>query len=305
MNRPLNSPTLIVSRRGAISWDALATAIGILVVFVLGSRWLWIKYSRSQIESQSPYVPLNPEDPTQRLTTDEILQRLLTAVDRRDYGVITVYAKALFEDRADVDLNPAIDGLRDPVLRAALDGDVKLFESLAAARSAFGGADDAGRRAIHVVAANNHSELVRWLVGNNLAQVDEPVRATGLTPLHIAASESATDAVAALLALGADSTKVTARNRNVLHSAADRGAILGAAAVLNGVDLRTRATLITAQDDEGNTPLHLAARSGRADLVRLLVEAGSSRGTHNAAEKTAADVAGDEGHDDVVALLTE
>jgi hypothetical protein len=286
-----------------VSWDVLATIVGILVVAALGSRWLWIKYGQHQRVAQSPYIAVNPEDPTGDLSDEEILQRLLAAVDRRDYGAIEVYAKALFEDRSDIDLQPAVAGLRDPVLRAALDGDVKLFESLATARSAFGGADDAGRRAIHVAAANNHANIVRWLIERDFGAINDPIRGTGVTPLHLAAAENATDAVAELVRLGADANSVSARNRNALHYAADRGASLGAAALLTAIDLPTRAALITAQDDEGNTPLHIAARAGHLDVVTVLLQAGSSPLAKNAAGKAPADLATDEGHADLVDLL--
>lgn len=54
---------------------------------------------------------------------------------------------------------------------------------------------------------------------------------------------------------------------------------------------------------DGWTPLHCAAWNGRSDVVRLLLEAGAQKDARTKAELSPLDLAADNGHAAVTALL--
>jgi ankyrin repeat protein len=60
---------------------------------------------------------------------------------------------------------------------------------------------------------------------------------------------------------------------------------------------------INAQDVEGDTPLHDAAKYGHVQVVQALLKAGADRSIVNHERKLAADLAKANGKDDVAAML--
>jgi ankyrin repeat protein len=113
---------------------------------------------------------------------------------------------------------------------------------------------------------------------------------TGRSVVLVAVEAGHPRVVDALLAAGAD--------LDVFCSAA-----LGRANeldILVGLD----PTLVAKTGPDGATPLHLAARFGHADAIRVLLGHGADRACLDAAGMSAVDLAGAEGHDEVVALLT-
>lgn len=71
-------------------------------------------------------------------------------------------------------------------------------------------------------------------------------------------------------------------------------------AVANGADLEARTSLGTYED---MTPLMMAAAAGHARVVELLLEAGADRTARRDSGETAAQLAEEAGHAEVVALL--
>ena len=67
--------------------------------------------------------------------------------------------------------------------------------------------------------------------------------------------------------------------------------------------LLSRGRALDIQDDDGNTPLIIAAEGGRADVVQMLLEHGAQRSIQNRQGLTALDAAATNGHDDTVRLL--
>jgi hypothetical protein len=69
--------------------------------------------------------------------------------------------------------------------------------------------------------------------------------------------------------------------------------------------LKAKPELANARDNNGQTPLHVAAQRGMADTTRLLVNMGADPALKNAAGKTAADIARATGSSSVVQILQE
>ena len=113
--------------------------------------------------------------------------------------------------------------------------------------------------ALMMAALRGRSDWVRRLVERG-AQVNRE----GWTPLHYAASGPSTEAVAALLDLGAAVDPRSPRGSTPLMMAAQYGTEQTVdLLVRRGADLRQR-------DDQGSSVLDYARRSGREPLVRLL-----------------------------------
>jgi len=102
------------------------------------------------------------------------------------------------------------------------------------------------------------------------------------------------------LAAGADPNSVEGKSgRNALHKAAFWGHIQATNFLLK----ECKATGFNAQDYNGDTPLHDAARFGHLDVVEALVRGGADPSTKNAKGNDVFDVADDYNKPEVVALL--
>jgi hypothetical protein len=109
------------------------------------------------------------------------------------------------------------------------------------------------------------------------------------TALHAAAAGGRADCVAALLALGANSTAATAAGYTPLHAAAAAeddagGAECAAALAAAGADPRAR-------NADGDAPLHRAAANTRIAAARRLLALGADVAARNREGRTAADEA--------------
>ncbi len=287
----------------AFSTDITITLIIFATIFAVGGYWLYHKYTAPQQAGNPPYISQPPPIPEDTLSDDEVLQRLLTAVDRRDYATIEVYAISLFAERSDIDLELAINGLRDPVLRAAINGDVQLFNALVVAKPAFGGFDERGRRPIHLAASGDHHEAVKWLIEHVGADINDPIVGTRLTPLHLAVSEGATATIRFLVENNADLLATSAKGQTPLHYAVARGNHTGASELLDATGSQSMKNGIGAQDTNGDTPLHIAARKGDYATALALLSAGASKAILNNANQNPHDVAYTSGHDELATKL--
>ncbi len=134
-------------------------------------------------------------------------------------------------------------------------------------------------RALPIQVASDQSEGVRLgtlaALGRD-AEVAAALRSTGAIPvtpkdepnlLHRCAQAGASEAVAALLELGANTKTRTANDDSALHLAAGCHRTAVVAKLLAG------GASTAALNAEENTPLHLAANNCAADVCRLLIEA--------------------------------
>ena len=140
-------------------------------------------------------------------------------------------------------------------------------------------------------------DAARLLLDNGAA-VD---RATedGRTPLYVACENGHVDAVRLLLDQGADVDRATNNGSTPLYAACNEGHVDAARLLLDNGAAVDRA------QKQGATPLFITCVVGHIDLARLLLEKGAEvdRATNTARGRTPLDIAKEEGHSAVVALL--
>jgi len=102
------------------------------------------------------------------------------------------------------------------------------------------------------------------------------------------------------LASGADPNSVEAKSgRTALHKAAFWGHIQATNFMLKECKVK----IVNAQDYNGDTPLHDAARFGHSDVVEALIGAGAQASIKNTEGKDVSDVANDYDKHEIVALI--
>ena len=205
------------------------------------------------------------------------------------------HAQAMIDALRARDVAAAETILRDHPAVASHRG--RKGESLAIA-ALFAGAEDLARRLAAVPALREAAalgdlpRLRELLEGADAATLDARGN-DGWTALHLAAFFGRADAVAALLAAGADARAVSANAtaNTPLHAA------LAGRAGLEIVDaLLARGADAGAVAGAGVTPLHLAATRGDAALVKRLLARGADPRAAMTTGRTPADIAGDRGH---------
>jgi uncharacterized protein len=143
-------------------------------------------------------------------------------------------------------------------------------------------------------ASSGDGDEVRAALDNGFA-IDGQTK-DGQTALMVAARASRQDIVHFLLSKNADSALKTIGGLTALHMATyqerEEPAIIRLL-ITNGVDRN-------AKDNDGDTPLHLAAAFGRALLVRELLDCGVERDPVNNSNQTPLHVAANSGYAEVV-----
>jgi ankyrin repeat protein len=154
--------------------------------------------------------------------------------------------------------------------------------------------------ALYIASRHGRFTVVRFLLKHDL---DVDFRAfLGGTPLHWAYFGGSRPVVTALLEAGADPTLRDAE----FHCRPAAFGICVAASwgivpVVKRV-LRLDPSLVNVRDGRG-TPLHEAARTGAAPIVRILLKAGAAPTARDANGQTPLDLAKSHQHDEVVDLL--
>ncbi|KAF8396126.1 hypothetical protein HHK36_017738 [Tetracentron sinense] len=166
----------------------------------------------------------------------------------------------------------SIDGPfgRNPLHAAVLTNSPKCTRLLINARpDLIKLADSSGKTALHYVAEANSFKITRMLLMKDVtcAHVQDN---DGNSPLHVAASLGGHRTVQAIIKHCPDSTEVLIKTgRNALHLAVSKNTILNVKRILKIPEMRE---LINGQDDEGNTPLHIATMYHHYMMVRQLIK---------------------------------
>lgn len=212
-------------------------------------------------------------------------------------------------------------------LHLATDAAVELLLSLGASSSA---KDRNGSRPLHHAATHNHASAVAALLKagananafNSAQQTPLHLACTsgarkavsllveagafvdasdaqGLRPLHLAAQHGHDRIVRGLLRAGADAEAVCRRGWRPVHYAASAGVV----EALLGVSVDVDVSAGGAEGGGGTTPLHIAARNGRREVVEVLLGAGADVGVVDGVGNTPLFAAIGGGHADVVDVL--
>ena len=220
------------------------------------------------------------------------------------------------------------------ILQAAQDGDIRVIRKRLRT-SLFRKSEDVNRRddrectALHYAAKTSNCAIARLLLdkGADLTAEDKH----GWSVLHYAVRYGKEEMLEFLIHRGADLHAKEKRGLNVLHLAARNGQADKARLLLenganvhecqsqgwNSLHLAVRHgqpdTIITLLEygihiDAGNggwTALHLAALNGHVDIASILLNKGAAYSLNNKDGQTALDIAREEGHEIIVAIIME
>lgn len=139
--------------------------------------------------------------------------------------------------------------------------------------------DDKGLTPLHVAVLHDQIVIVDFLLDRetdiNAADAD------GLTALHYACIKGHQNILLLMLHANADSTVMDSRRNTPLHLAVDRGHENCVKALLYLSEHMKVSVNANAANDNGDTPLHLAARWGYCAIVHILLEYGANCGLSN------------------------
>ncbi|HVN77627.1 MAG TPA: ankyrin repeat domain-containing protein [Terriglobia bacterium] len=157
---------------------------------------------------------------------------------------------------------------------------------------------------IHEATALGRLDRVESLSQDDPATLD-PFSPDGFTPLALAAYFGHTKVVNWLLEHGAD-PNISARNATKvmpLHSAAAQKDSVAAVAISK--DLLDHGAQVNARQQAGWTPLHQAAASGNAELLKLLLSHGADRSATSEDGRTPIQMAEANNHSYAVEILRQ
>ena len=153
------------------------------------------------------------------------------------------------------------------------------------------------RTPLHLAAANGHLEIVQILL-DRYVYVNVAASWENRTPLHEASLGGHVNVMRLLIQNGADANTDL---RGLLRSASllkARSAETVRLFIQLGVD-------VNAQDENHESPLHLASSAGNAETVHLLIKLGVDVNTRNGSGKTPLHLALSKGNDKTVQKLIE
>jgi ankyrin repeat protein len=168
--------------------------------------------------------------------------------------------EALIKDNPDLVFSKDIAGAT-PLLVAAAKGHRDVAELLLAHNAEVDAKANNGRTPLHMAASNGHQDVVELLLGHK-AEVNAK-DSDGMTPLHYAAANSYKDVAELLRQHGGQDFPTPNR---LASGAYPQKNLNHALVVTSNTDVATR-------DDNGRTPLILAADDG--DTIRRLIAAGA------------------------------
>ncbi|XP_075241022.1 transient receptor potential cation channel subfamily A member 1 homolog isoform X2 [Convolutriloba macropyga] len=153
---------------------------------------------------------------------------------------------------------------------------------------------------LHKAASYNREKAIEFLLQNgaNIDAVDED----GYTALLVAAYKGHEAVTEQLLNAKADASVVDSLGKNLLHMVAETESVPLAKKLLEKSDVKD---LLSERDQVGNTPLHVAARNGTAEMLRVFYDKGGDITMKNEDEQTVLHLAADYGRTTAVKLICE
>ncbi|WAC20850.1 ankyrin repeat domain-containing protein [Luteolibacter sp. SL250] len=207
--------------------------------------------------------------------------------------------------------------------RACQEDNVEVMKRFLAGGFSKDARDGNGNTALHVAAVAGAENAAKYLLDKG---VPVDVRGqTGRTPLMAAVVADKPKMVKWLLRQGADPklkdeenfkalmlavrdgsagsvAELASYDREDLDAALLLASLLGKTAVIDSLT-NYGASVYARMEDDGRTPLMIAAENGHKEAVNLLLEIGASRYTTDEQGRTAANLAEEAGHAEIVALI--
>ncbi|XP_018425576.1 PREDICTED: ankyrin repeat domain-containing protein 35 [Nanorana parkeri] len=146
-----------------------------------------------------------------------------------------------------------------------------------------------GQSAFHLAAARGLTECVNVIISHKVeinAKTDD-----GCTALHLAASNCHPEIVKQLLQHGAHEDSIDFHSRTPLHCAATSGCVSSVLLLCDAED-----TILDAADDDGRTPLMIAAQRNHPTVCSLLLDRGANVNLCDRDKKTALILACEKGN---------
>jgi ankyrin repeat protein len=181
--------------------------------------------------------------------------------------------QALLEHHPDLVFSKDNDG-RTPLHAAAMTGHKDVAELLLAKGADVNARDNHGGTPLHAAAMTGHKDVVELLLAKG-ANINAR-RNDGMTSLHLAVAGGHNALVELLVAHGADvNAGAAAINWGREHFMDGEMAIRHGDVTNAGALLKQHPELIYTKNQYGWTLLHIAARTGRVDMAKLLLDNGA------------------------------
>lgn len=213
------------------------------------------------------------------------------AIAKRDLPAIE---RLLPQNKNNVNL-AAPDG-KTALMLAASVARAELARALLAAGADVNAANARGGTALMFAATQGDSETVAVLLSHGAA-VNARAE-NGWTAVTLAAATGQAAVVKQLLEAGADANIADIYGWTPLMRAVDSDR-----AEVVRVLLQNKSVRVNARDDQGETALHHAAAGGSLEIARLLLAHGADPRSRDAAGRTPAAVAAEQGHEKLVNFL--
>ncbi len=173
---------------------------------------------------------------------------------------------------------------------AVTAGSLPTVAALVQAGAALPQEDEAGAELLRAAVRARSLPVLKFLLEHQVT--GKGLKPEAVSPLTVAAGLGQREALELLLPISAG------REQEALFAGASGGDV----AVLSLL-IRAGTSILARQQATGRTALMLAAESGKAEAVELLLNAGSNRWVEDAQQHTALDLAEAGGHQRVLALL--
>jgi len=196
-----------------------------------------------------------------------------------------------------------------PLHLAAQTEELDVLESLVRFSADKEAQDARGYTALHEAVEQNRPESLAQLLRLG-ANRDLKTR-SGETALHLACHQNKSPLIVHLMRGGSDVNAPGRRDMTPLHICADRGFIQCANTLLDPsnraegrkIDDSKHVVKVNAHNDKQQTPLHLAAWSGRVDIIELLVNNQATVDAVDVEASTPLNLAVSKNHDMAVQIL--
>ncbi|XP_048246396.1 ankyrin repeat domain-containing protein 17-like [Haliotis rufescens] len=152
-----------------------------------------------------------------------------------------------------------------PVMTAAFTGQKKVFDLLVSKHCNMSMVDDSGRNILHFACFSDNAQIVEYILSHHIADINSRNK-DGLTPVMIAACQGQKKVFDLLCGKGCDLNLTDHKDRTILHAACygDNVHIVEHLLLHEIVDINSR-------DENGHTPVIVAAQEGESKVFNLLV----------------------------------